>query len=451
MAELTLEDIQANLLRGHKLKHVLHLFGEVRAEDAAGVEDWRAFLGRLGSRITRASAWQQGASVTINVGLSFAAVSALRPTLARELEASFDAFREGMPRRAELLGDSDFKREVWERRNVWVSISAQTEADLNRARDEVEALAENGALLTDYLEGEAIEKDGHWHEHFGFRDDISFPAFEGIPGLTPAEIKGRGKLQNGSWTALAAGEFVLGEPNESGENALEGLTEDAQVLLRNGSFAVFRHLQQHVEAFHEYAQRMRGAEDADFVAERMMGRTKQGDPLVPTDEPPGSPDQSNFNYESDPKGAQCPMGSHVRRMNPRDGDGRHRLIRRSVPFGKPALAGQPAAGPVGLLFVAFNADIKDQFEHVQRDWCNATLSNAVPNARDPIGSAMQLRSMVVEGSPARGRRAQLLLKIPQFVTCLGGQYYLYPGLAGLELLAAGPARNASQRVLAAVG
>lgn len=452
MPELTLDDIQANLVRGHKLKHVLHLFGEVRMEDEGGVEDWRKFLGHMRSKLTRASSWQERSEPTINVGVGYGAISALRPTLAREIGAKFDAFRDGMPRRADLLGDgTDFRRDAWERRSVWVSISAQNDGDLQRARDEVQAIATRGATLSEHLAGEAIEKDGHWHEHFGFRDDISFPAFQGIPGLTDAEIKGRGKLANGSWQALAPGEFVLGEPNESGENALQGLSEDAQALLRNGTFAVFRHLQQHVEAFHAYARRMRGTEEADFVAERIMGRKKSGDPLVPPTDAPGSPDQANFSYEADPKGAHCPMGSHVRRMNPRDGNGRHRLIRRSVPFGKPIGEGQTAAGPLGLLFVAFNVDIKDQFEHVQRDWCNATLSNAVPNARDPIGSALPRRSMVVDACPVRGRRAQLLLNIPKFVTCLGGQYYLYPGLAGLGFLAASPARSAPQRVRAAVG
>jgi Dyp-type peroxidase family len=451
MTDLILDDIQGNILRGHKLRHVLHLFGEVRDGDTRGLADWRAFFDRLRSKVTRASAGAQ-LEPTINVGVGYGAIAALRPALAKEIGGTFDAFRDGMPRRAEMLGDGpEFKRDAWERRNVWVSIHAQSDRDLTRAREELEALARDGAELNEHLEGEAIEKDGHWHEHFGFRDDISFPAFEGIPELTQAEINGRGKLLNGSWKPLAAGEFVLGEPNESGESSLRLLSEDAQRLLRNGTFAVFRHLQQHVEAFHRYVSSMQGDQPADFVAERMMGRRKNGDPLVPRAGVAGPLDQSDFSYEGDPKGAHCPVSSHVRRMNPRDANGRHRLVRRGVPFGKPIEPGQTAAGPLGLLFVAFNADIKDQFEHVQRDWCNATLSNAVPNARDPIGSALPRRSMVIDADPAQNRRAQLLFDIPKFVTCLGGQYYLYPGVGGLGLLAASPSQSSPQRVRAPIG
>jgi hypothetical protein len=43
--------------------------------------------------------------------------------------------------------------------------------------------------------------------------------------------------------------------------------------------------------------------------------------------------------------------------------------------------------------------------------------------------------MLIEGDGTR--EPILLLDIPQFVTCRGGQYYFMPGLRALELLAAG--------------
>jgi hypothetical protein len=105
-----------------------------------------------------------------------------------------------------------------------------------------------------------------------------------------------------------------------------------------------------------------------------------------------------------------------------------------MPFGRPLEEGQPETEPLGLLFVAFNADISDQFEFVQKVWCNGTLANNVPQARDPIGSALPARSMMIEGDVTAPRRPRPLLNVPKFVTCLGGQYYLYPGLSGLALL-----------------
>jgi Dyp-type peroxidase family len=436
MANLNLEDLQGNLLHGHKRPYIAHLFGEVQPEDADQLSDWRKLIGKLHSKVTRASKHERD-EPTFNVGFSYRAISALRPALAQEIREHFEAFSEGMPSRADALGDgAEFQRDAWNRRDIWLSVYANSTAALDAAKSELQSLV--GRPMLDErlsLQGAAIVKEGRWHEHFGFRDDISFPAFDGIPGLTQHDINGRGKLVDGTWKALATGEFLLGHTNESGRDVLRNLSGDAQRLLSNGSFAVFRHLQQHVTVFRDYVNQFSG-QQADFVAERMMGRKRNGDPLVPV--APGSKgsssEQSDFSYRDDSTGAQCPLGSHVRRTNPRDADGRHRLVRRGMPFGKPLEEGQPETEPLGLLFVAFNADISDQFEFVQKVWCNGTLANNVPQARDPIGSAFPARSMMIEGDVTAPRRPRPLLNIPKFVTCLGGQYYLYPGLSGLALL-----------------
>jgi Dyp-type peroxidase family len=436
MANLNLEDIQGNLLLGHKRQYVAHLFGEVRADDARQVAYWRKFIDEVHSKVNRASKHEKE-KPTVNVAFSYRAVSALRPALAEEIRGRFEAFCEGMPRRADTLGDGKpFQRDAWNKRDVWLSVYADSRAALDEANTELRALGGQPLLAESLsLQGAAIVKERRWHEHFGFRDDISFPAFDGIPGLTQDDIKGRGKLVDGAWQALASGEFVLGQLNESGRDVLSGLSDDARRLLANGSFAVFRHLQQHVQVFRDYVNQFSGR-DAEFVAERMMGRKRNGDPLVPV--APGSKgtasEQSDFSYRDDPTGAQCPLGSHVRRTNPRNADGRHRLIRRGMPFGKPLEEGQPETEQLGLLFVAFNADISDQFEFVQKNWCNGTLANNVPQARDPIGSALPARSMMIEGDVTTPRLPRPLLNVPELVTCLGGQYYLYPGLSGLALL-----------------
>lgn len=436
MANLNLDDIQGNLLLGHKRQYVAHLFGEVRADDEPRLAYWREFIAKVQSKVTRASMHEKD-KPTFNVGFSYRAIAALRPALAQELRGRFEAFSDGMPRRSDALGDGpEFATEAWNERDIWFSLHADSRAALDGAKAELQSLVGQPMLSESLsLQGAAIVKEKRWHEHFGFRDDISFPAFDGIPGLTQDDINGRGKLVDGEWKSLATGEFVLGHSNESGRDVLSGLSDDARRLLANGSFAVFRHLQQHVKAFRDYVSQFSGP-DADFVAERMMGRKRNGDPLVPV--APGSKgtssEQSDFSYRDDPRGAQCPLGSHVRRTNPRDADGRHRLIRRGVPFGKPLEEGQPETEPLGLLFVAFNADISDQFEFVQKNWCNGTLVNNVPQSRDPIGSAIAERSMMIEGDVTSPRLPRPLLNVPKFVTCLGGQYYLYPSLSALALL-----------------
>ena len=79
-----------------------------------------------------------------------------------------------------------------------------------------------------------------------------------------------------------------------------------------------------------------------------MGRWRGGAPLtlVPTSDDPAlgaDPARNNdFTYAADQHGRQVPLGSHMRRMNPRDtvmaqlaDVNLHRLIRRSTTYGAP--------------------------------------------------------------------------------------------------------------------
>ena len=82
---------------------------------------------------------------------------------------------------------------------------------------------------------------------------------------------------------------MIGYPNERGIIKRRPRQNETDYTL-NGTYVVFRQLEQNVEAFKEAvteaAKRLRGhnppsEEDRDWVAERMMGRKKNGDPLVP--------------------------------------------------------------------------------------------------------------------------------------------------------------------------
>ena len=87
-----------------------------------------------------------------------------------------------------------------------------------------------------------------------------------------------------------------------------------------------------------------------------------------TDSPPGaiSPERlNNYGYvnadgSGDPRGLRCPVGAHMRRVNPRDqpvtgqgepggSDNTHRLIRRGLPYGPPMILHNPTtASSVGF-------------------------------------------------------------------------------------------------------
>jgi deferrochelatase/peroxidase EfeB len=123
----------------------------------------------------------------------------------------------------------------------------------------------------------------------------------------------------------------------------------------NGSFAVFKMIETDVVGFEHFLQSNKDRIDPELLAAKMCGRWRNGVPLAlspVTDSPPGgiSPDQLNdFEYvnadgSGDARGIRCPVGAHIRRVNPRGqpvtGQGQpggsnnsHRLIRRGMPYG----------------------------------------------------------------------------------------------------------------------
>ena len=443
ISQTDLQDIQGGILNGYsKFPCVAHLFGSI---DAASVEQWRAFLGRLS--LTPAEWGDTAPHTTLNVALSARGLGLLQPSVAAELAGSFEAFAQGMVARAGVLGDAQ-TFPAWEQRHVWLSIHAQSpdalQADVARLQHEAEPLT-----LWDDARGAAlVHSDGVRYEHFGFRDDISYPILRGSPKTKPGEVEGRGKLVGQRWEPIEDGEFIVGHENERGMNVLAGLSEPLKQLLKNGTFAVFRVLSQDVVAFRRYAKKKsRPDASAEYLASRMVGRMPNGKPLVPA---AASADEqvalSSFDYGKDPTGASCPLGAHVRRANRRseqDG-GRHHLIRRGVSYGEELPPDQEDTRKRGVYFVAFNADLEDQFEFVQKQWLNGPVGNG-SHSRDPLVGVGPERGMVIEGDPGAGRLPILLLDLPNFVTFQGGQYYFYPALAGLRWLCAGapPARAPS--------
>ena len=94
---------------------------------------------------------------------------------------------------------------------------------------------------------------------------------------------------------------------------------------------VFRKLYQDAAAFRRYlataAKTLYGSDDhyhQELVAAKMMGRWRSGCPLdlsPDKDDPAIAADpqrRNNFTYAGDDHGLRCPLGSHLRRVNPRE-------------------------------------------------------------------------------------------------------------------------------------
>jgi deferrochelatase/peroxidase EfeB len=145
---------------------------------------------------------------------------------------------------------------------------------------------------------------------------------------------------------LALGEFLLGYPNEYREytdRPLLDVKDDPKGLLlpaedqpdkrdlgRNGTYLVFRQLEQDVRGFWQFLDKQANSdpEQRRKLGEAMVGRTMFGQPLVPLASRPvpgvgpktEETSLNQFTYESDKTGTSCPFGAHVRRANPRNAD-----------------------------------------------------------------------------------------------------------------------------------
>jgi deferrochelatase/peroxidase EfeB len=179
---------------------------------------------------------------------------------------------------------------------------------------------------------------------------------------------------------------------------------------------------------------------ATALAAKIVGRSRDGDPLMPDRSPHQCAATNEFGFMAhDPHGDGCPLGSHIRRGNPRDmlGDtaeqswrivNRHRVLRRGRPYCE--ADGQT---PAGLLFVGLNADIERQFEFVQQNWINDTGFGEMRHERDPL---VGWRSgaddtFTMSGTPLRKR----VHNMKSFVTTKGGAYFFLPSLRALAHLA----------------
>ena len=244
---------------------------------------------------------------------------------------------------------------------------------------------------------------GDVEEHFGFVDGTSNPV------LNQRDAGKRFPNQ------IHLGEILCGHPNLSDKTA--GYTQprgDADApddfirsLLHDGSFLAIRKLRQDVEALDDALNAAQAEAAAaglaltreDFMA-KLMGRwpgshPKAGQPLAAVLGRPAK-DSNDFHFEMDKDGELCPFHAHIRRANPRirnpeAGSRPPRFVRRGMSYGPHVRRRRDAQAPSdsldqerGLIFMAYNANLGEQFELVQR-WLNgANSSGSYSGQSDPL-------------------------------------------------------------------
>lgn len=475
-----IRDVQGIVLRGYgALKSSCFLALRIGSVPGA-----RAWLSDIAGEVT--SAADPVADRNLNVAFTYGALERLG--LPPGTLAGFrSAFVEGMVGRAPLpshrnlaLGDVGLSapdRWRWgnEKRPIDVALLLFARDDAGIRELTVhhrERLKNHGLAVVEACETYELPQR---KEHFGFRDGISQPAVlnanprEERPGVLEA-----GRPEN----TVAPGELLLGYRNHYG--ALAGgrdarparpanggspshpIWRDGQLhgFARNGSFLVWRQLEQDVP---EFWSAIRDGSDDDPAARRQLaaklfGRWPSGAPLslAPEFDDSALADRNDFLYaEEDPHGYHTPLGSHIRRGNPRDwhlstkpkralgmANG-HRIIRRGRPYGPPVASSMSpediiAAGfdshERGLQFLGFVADIERQFEVIQGAWLNDPKFGDLEDDRDPVlgETATGKGSFTVQATPIR----RCISGLSRFVKVRGGAYLFMPGLSAVRFLGA---------------
>jgi deferrochelatase/peroxidase EfeB len=348
-------------------------------------------------------------------------------------------FREGMAARAEILGTTGANHP-----DHWVGglaspdlhaiaiLFARDVAERERCRKEHQDFLSqfDGVEELSSLDLEAIPPFDHAHEHFGYRDRLSQPVIDET-GVEPTP---------GSGPPMKAGEFFLGYPDEEGPPI--GLPQP-EILSRNGSYLAYLMMQEHVGAFRDFLrQHGETREQQEWVAAKLMGRWRSGAPLViapEKDDPELGKDlqrSNDFNYgKMDPYGYGCPLGAHIRRMNPRDtavNMQRRKMIRRGGTYGPPLPEDAPEDGiERGIAAFVGCASLVRQFEFAMNVWTNDPNFHELGNERDPIfGTQDGTFDMTIPKRPIRKK----IKGLPAFTTIRGGAYFFLPGIKALRYL-----------------
>lgn len=296
-----------------------------------------------------------------------------------------------------------------------------------------------------------LDGDGRATEPFGFRDGLSQPVIRGLRGGQTSRHREIANLArpHKSDLQVAAGEFVLGHPNEYDQIAYApdvtgyvGTAEHPR-FGSNGSYVAVRQIRQDVAALRAFeasvpAPTRHGAPPGPLppptIAELMVGRRRNGQPLTPL--PRGAAREAFRFRMADAHGFSCPLGAHVRRANPRDdlaediGGGLalarlHRLLRRGRSY-----LGGATAGEQGMFFMALNADLDRQFAFVQSQWiANPNFGGLFDEADPLLGQRNRSFTVQDEKQPSHHR------PLPRFTEVVGGGYFLLPSLPALRFIA----------------
>lgn len=459
-----LEMLQGNILKGHGRDQTLNTFFTFNQANQVAL---KTAIRAIGSKITTAAEQLRDADKhrsrvltadheEIDAGpvkFFFLTASGYR-ALGVQPPADI-AFREGMAERGAALADPARDEAPWFEH--WASpdlhamllVGDDTPGRIAAVSEVLEQLLTGaGARILGRDAGHALrgkptqsEPKGAGLEHFGYVDGISQPLMlvDEIARAQPLPV----------FELAPAMAAVVKDPNATRTDAY-------------GSYLVYRRLEQNVKGFKglEGGGSPNGSQgnlatalglanspadpDArELAGALVVGRFENGAPVTlhARDADANGVDfapDNRFDYSSDGGGNRCPFHAHIRKTNPRDGQKDRLMPRRAIPFGERTPESiedldQMPTGGVGLLFMAYNAEIERQFEFVQRSWANNPgFPFQAPGGAglDPVigqGALTDQHWPTAYGQPGRTDFA-----FGGFVTMTGGAYFFAPSIEFLK-------------------
>jgi Dyp-type peroxidase family len=356
----------------------------------------------------------------------------------------------------------------------------------------VASAVDSGLSITYKQHGATLPPPLTGHEHFGWLDGVSQPGVRGTVSdmkdgehldlLTLRENPNEPGQGKPGQDCLYPGEFVFGHPaqNPDAEINVPGeMKQGGPSWSDDGSFVVFRRLRQDVGGFHAFLKKQArelGINDLE-LGSKFVGRWPSGSPVIVDDvhdRPDIGRDDARNNFfefrakpkdgtppkdgsqadpgpspDPDPNGVLCPFSSHIRKAYPRDDTSpnffpslnepttqTHRLLRRGIPFGPPFEDDPNDDGERGLVFIAYQTSIENQFEFVTKRWVNDPGFKEPNVGADPIlGQATgtdRARTVRITYVDPEGNTTTAPVTIPQdFVVPTGGGYFFSPSIEAL--------------------